>query len=75
MKITIKRPTPPTPKRRQMADDQRKATNDRKRREKSIKYCQRCGEGYYPEERSFLINVRGNKLRVCSRCYEETRND
>jgi hypothetical protein len=27
---------PPTPKRRQMADNQRKATNDRKRREKSI---------------------------------------
>jgi hypothetical protein len=65
----------PTPESRQKGDDLRKATTARKHREQSIRYCQICSKGYYPEEKSFVIIVNGNSLRVCEECYEERKND
>lgn len=74
MKLTLSH-RQPSPDRLKMGDELRKANTTQRRRERSIRYCQFCGKGYYPEEESFVIEVNGNSLRVCEECYEKRKND
>jgi len=65
---------PPTKKRKRKDNEQAKKTLARKRYLKSIRYCQKCGKGVYPNsEGQYPLyevenDVRG-RLVVCKECY------
>ena len=67
----------PTPERRKIADDERAKTVERKKYLKSVRYCQRCGKGVYPDSRGEYGLVRvfdkklGVELSVCERCKND----
>ena len=62
----------PSKKRRKMADKQRDNTIARKRYLKSVRYCQKCGKGVYPNSDGeyALTQIKGEKmdLLMCDKC-------
>ncbi|MCC7570828.1 hypothetical protein KO465_05800 [Candidatus Micrarchaeota archaeon] len=64
---------PPAPERRERGDEQRAKVVAQKVRERSIRYCQRCGKSYYPEEKTKTVEIDGNWLVVCKQCGEELK--
>jgi hypothetical protein len=72
--LSWKTSKPPTKKRKRKGNEQAKKTLARKRYLKSIRYCQKCGKGVYPNsEGQYPLyevedDVRG-RLVVCKECY------
>jgi len=69
-------PKLPTKKRKRRGNEQAKKTIARKRYLKSIRYCQKCGKGVYPnsEAKYLLYEVEDKKLgklMICRGCYEK----
>ena len=70
-------PKRPTKDRLARADKQREATIARRRYFASVKYCQWCGRGVYPNDKGkyLLVNVfdkeKKMELLVCEECRQK----
>lgn len=69
----------PTKERKRRGNEQAKKTIARKRYLRSIRYCQKCGKGIYPNSRGEYPlyevedGVKG-KLMICKGCKEKNEN-
>lgn len=71
----------PTKKRKKMDNEQAKKTIARKRYLKSVRYCQKCGKGVYPDKEGryplFKLEYEwyGIPLLVCKSCKIKAKKE
>jgi len=79
MKTLIFTPRRPTPERQKAAVEATKRKAEKKRYLKSIRFCQKCGKGVYPDDKGRyplfeIIDKRWEiPLLVCEDCYKKEK--